>query len=85
MLILRDRLMNNPRNVPADVDKIVVGRSAAAAAAAPARQDDSAGMSDDKETMHRRLIQRKTEELKKKAVEGEGSVDDWTVKTWLQL
>ncbi|PHH86991.1 hypothetical protein CDD83_9461 [Cordyceps sp. RAO-2017] len=41
--------------------------------------------SDTQDAPYRKIIQSQTEQLKKKAVVKAGKVDDWTVRTWLQL
>lgn len=107
MLILRDRLKNNPQNVPIDIAAMLAGKAQASSISAappipvtpslPVATGPNAGPgafqmpippglgADQRDVMHMKILQRQTEELVRKAVESTGKVDDWTVKTWLQL
>ncbi|KAL3954958.1 hypothetical protein ACCO45_010521 [Purpureocillium lilacinum] len=95
MLILRDRLVNNPHSTPpADMASFLASQAAAAKAegtAAPSAppgptwRPPSPDKHDKQEAALRRVIQRQTEELKKKAVDRSATMDEWTVKQWLQL
>ncbi|KFG83470.1 putative negative acting factor [Metarhizium anisopliae] len=116
MLILRDRLKNDPHEMPADIAAIMAG-TAASSASPPSAGASTAGgamppglpgmsnpgisipgMSEipsapgasadalaNQEAIRRQMLKRQTEELVTKAVEKPGKLDDWTVKTWLQL
>lgn len=83
MLILRDRLKSNPHSVPVDMADLMAGHSAEAAVSPDPISFQSPA--EKQEAAHRKVILRQTEELKKKAVEATGNMDEWTVKTWLQL
>ncbi|KAM4065043.1 fungal specific transcription factor [Hirsutella rhossiliensis] len=89
MLILRDRLKGNPQNIPVDVGGASPGKQGSggggAAVAMPAPPGSSPESVKKQEAAYRKIIQDQTEQLKKQAVESNGVVDDWTVKTWLQL
>ncbi|RDA89397.1 hypothetical protein CP532_6148 [Ophiocordyceps camponoti-leonardi (nom. inval.)] len=69
MLIMRDRLMSN------------------AHIASPGGGDTPKSAPDEggQRNAYLKVIQSQTEQLKMRAVEKPGKVDDWTVKTWLQL
>ncbi|UNI24243.1 hypothetical protein JDV02_010006 [Purpureocillium takamizusanense] len=91
MLILRDRLVNNPHNTPpADMASFLANQAAVAKATpsappGPTRRPPSPDGQSKQEAALKRVIKRQTEELKKKAVDTSATVDEWTVKTWLQL
>ncbi|OAA45018.1 Zn(2)-C6 fungal-type DNA-binding domain protein [Metarhizium rileyi] len=116
MLILRDRLKNNPQNVPVDIAAIMAGTASRGVpppttGASTARHVVSPSMPgisgpvtpmpegprmpsasgapmDNREKQaatRTQMLKRQTEELVTKAVEAPGKLDDWTVKTWLQL
>lgn len=109
MLILRDRLVNNPHNMPVDIAAMLAGKSPSGASppipGMPPGMPGIPGMSgmsipgmsvpgvpgpstdalEKQEAIHKKMLQRQTDELVTKAVDTKGKVDDWTVKTWLQL
>lgn len=51
----------------------------------PSAPGASADALANQEAIRRQMLKRQTEELVTKAVEKPGKLDDWTVKTWLQL
>lgn len=100
MLILRDRLKNSPHGAPTDMAALLANQAAVAARRSPSTEAPALPSTtptappgpspgprtpDRQEEAYRRVIARQTEELKKRAVETAGDMDEWTVKAWLQL
>ena len=83
MLILRDRLKSNPHSEPADMAKFMSEQQAGSSVSLDPASIQS--LAKKQEAAHRKVILRQTEELKKRAVEATANMDEWTVKTWLQL
>ncbi|KAF4510167.1 hypothetical protein G6O67_002079 [Ophiocordyceps sinensis] len=92
MLILRDRLKGNPQSMPVDFGGVSPGKQsgggeegAATATATAPHPGSSPEALNKQEEAYRKIVQLQTEQLKNQAVESKGAVDEWTVKTWLQL
>ena len=93
MLILRDRLKNSPHGAPTDMATLLANQAAAGKSppadattpTAPPGPSPTPRTPDQQEEAYRRVIQRQTEELKKRVVDKDAIMDEWTVKTWLQL
>lgn len=69
MLIMRDRLKSNAQIV----------------SPGPEEPKSTPSSGQQRGAAYMKVIQNQTEQLKQRAVEKPGKVDDWTVKTWLQL